>query len=150
MTGIMHCSGSVFIRKCGYILNRRYLVLHAIRRRLLLQLLHSREQDAPTTRGYLHLSSRDASAQQNMCHGNLSGFGALDNPAQCQIAPTAFLPFIWTAELATEVCRKQLQTESCINTLSLCKTADTMKNVVFKDIKPQFVLHRKHITSLLQ
>jgi hypothetical protein len=27
-------------------------------------------------------------------------------------------------------------------------TAVTMKNVVFWDIKPQFVLHRRHITSL--
>jgi hypothetical protein len=29
-------------------------------------------------------------------------------------------------------------------------TAVTMKNVVFRDIKTQFVPHRKHITSLLQ
>jgi hypothetical protein len=29
-------------------------------------------------------------------------------------------------------------------------TAVTMKNVVFWDIKPQFVLHRRHITSPLQ
>jgi hypothetical protein len=29
-------------------------------------------------------------------------------------------------------------------------TAVTMKNIVFWDIKPQFVLHRRHITSLLQ
>jgi hypothetical protein len=29
-------------------------------------------------------------------------------------------------------------------------TAVTMKNVVFWDIKAQFVLHRRHITSLLQ
>jgi hypothetical protein len=29
-------------------------------------------------------------------------------------------------------------------------TAVTMKNAVFWDIKPQFVPHRKHITSLLQ
>jgi hypothetical protein len=29
-------------------------------------------------------------------------------------------------------------------------TAVTMKNVVFWDIKTQFVLHRKHITSSLQ
>jgi hypothetical protein len=29
-------------------------------------------------------------------------------------------------------------------------TAVTMKNVVFWDIKTQFVLHRRHITSLLQ
>jgi hypothetical protein len=29
-------------------------------------------------------------------------------------------------------------------------TAVTMKNVVFWDIKPQFLLHRRHITSLLQ
>jgi hypothetical protein len=29
-------------------------------------------------------------------------------------------------------------------------TAVTMKNVVFWDIKPHFVLHRKHITSPLQ
>jgi hypothetical protein len=29
-------------------------------------------------------------------------------------------------------------------------TAVTMKNAVFWDIKTQFVLHRKHITSLLQ
>jgi hypothetical protein len=29
-------------------------------------------------------------------------------------------------------------------------TAVTMKNAVFWDIKPQFVLHRRHITSLLQ
>jgi hypothetical protein len=28
-------------------------------------------------------------------------------------------------------------------------TAVTMKNVVFWDIKPQFVLHRRHITSPL-
>jgi hypothetical protein len=27
-------------------------------------------------------------------------------------------------------------------------TAVTMKNVVFWDMKPQFVLHRRHITSL--
>jgi hypothetical protein len=26
----------------------------------------------------------------------------------------------------------------------------TMKNVILWDVKPQFVLHRKHITSLLQ
>jgi hypothetical protein len=25
-----------------------------------------------------------------------------------------------------------------------------MKNVIFWDIKPQFILHRRHITSLLQ
>jgi hypothetical protein len=29
-------------------------------------------------------------------------------------------------------------------------TAVTMKNAVFWDIKPQFVLHRRHITSPLQ
>jgi hypothetical protein len=29
-------------------------------------------------------------------------------------------------------------------------TAVTMKNVVFWDIKTQFVLYRRHITSLLQ
>jgi hypothetical protein len=29
-------------------------------------------------------------------------------------------------------------------------TAVTMKNVVFRDIKTQFVPHRKHITSPLQ
>jgi hypothetical protein len=29
-------------------------------------------------------------------------------------------------------------------------TAVTMKSVVFWDIKPQFVLHRRHITFLLQ
>jgi hypothetical protein len=29
-------------------------------------------------------------------------------------------------------------------------TAVTMKNVVFWDIKPQFVLHRRHVTSPLQ
>jgi hypothetical protein len=29
-------------------------------------------------------------------------------------------------------------------------TAVTMKNVVFWDIKPQFVLHRRHITPPLQ
>jgi hypothetical protein len=29
-------------------------------------------------------------------------------------------------------------------------TAGTMKNVVFWDIKPQFVLHRRYITSPLQ
>jgi hypothetical protein len=29
-------------------------------------------------------------------------------------------------------------------------TAVTMKNAVFCDIKTQFVLHRRHITSLLQ
>jgi hypothetical protein len=29
-------------------------------------------------------------------------------------------------------------------------TAVTMRNVVFWDIKPQFVLHRRHITSPLQ
>jgi hypothetical protein len=29
-------------------------------------------------------------------------------------------------------------------------TAVTVKNVVFWDIKPQFVLHRRHITSPLQ
>jgi hypothetical protein len=29
-------------------------------------------------------------------------------------------------------------------------TAVTMKNVVFWDMKPQFVLHRRHITSPLQ
>jgi hypothetical protein len=29
-------------------------------------------------------------------------------------------------------------------------TAESMKNVVFWDIKPQFVLHRRHITSPLQ
>jgi hypothetical protein len=29
-------------------------------------------------------------------------------------------------------------------------TAVTMKNVVFRDIKPQFVPHRRHITSPLQ
>jgi hypothetical protein len=29
-------------------------------------------------------------------------------------------------------------------------TAVTMKHVVFWDIKPQFVLHRRHFTSLLQ
>jgi hypothetical protein len=29
-------------------------------------------------------------------------------------------------------------------------TTGTMKNVVFWDIKPQFVLHRRHITSPLQ
>jgi hypothetical protein len=29
-------------------------------------------------------------------------------------------------------------------------TAVTMKNVVFLDIKPQFELHRRHITSPLQ
>jgi hypothetical protein len=29
-------------------------------------------------------------------------------------------------------------------------TAVTMKNVVFRDIKTQFVLHRRHITSPLQ
>jgi hypothetical protein len=29
-------------------------------------------------------------------------------------------------------------------------TAVTMKNVTFWDIKPQFVLHRRHITSPLQ
>jgi hypothetical protein len=29
-------------------------------------------------------------------------------------------------------------------------TAVTMKNVVFCDIKPQFVLHRRHITAPLQ
>jgi hypothetical protein len=29
-------------------------------------------------------------------------------------------------------------------------TAVTMKNVVFWDIKPQFVLHRRHITSPLE
>jgi hypothetical protein len=28
--------------------------------------------------------------------------------------------------------------------------AVTMKNAVFWDIKPHFVLHRRHITSLLQ
>jgi hypothetical protein len=33
-----------------------------------------------------------------------------------------------------------------------CKviTVVTMKNIVFWDIKPQFVLHRRHITSPLQ
>jgi hypothetical protein len=38
--------------------------------------------------------------------------------------------------------------------LMLCKNwgfhAMTMKNVVFWDIEPQFIPHRKHITSLLQ
>jgi hypothetical protein len=38
--------------------------------------------------------------------------------------------------------------------LMLCKiesfTAVTMKNVVFLDIKPQFIPHRRHITSPLQ
>jgi hypothetical protein len=29
-------------------------------------------------------------------------------------------------------------------------TAVTMKNVVFRDIKTQFVLHRRHVTSPLQ
>jgi hypothetical protein len=29
-------------------------------------------------------------------------------------------------------------------------TAVTMKNVVFWDIKPEFILHRRHITSPLQ
>jgi hypothetical protein len=29
-------------------------------------------------------------------------------------------------------------------------TAVTVKNVVFCDIKPQFVFHRRHITSTLQ
>jgi hypothetical protein len=29
-------------------------------------------------------------------------------------------------------------------------TAVTMKNAVFWDIKPQFILHRRHITSPLQ
>jgi hypothetical protein len=29
-------------------------------------------------------------------------------------------------------------------------TAVTIKNVVFWDTEPQFVIHRRHITSLLQ
>jgi hypothetical protein len=29
-------------------------------------------------------------------------------------------------------------------------TAVNMTNVVFRDIKPQFILHRRHITSALQ
>jgi hypothetical protein len=43
----------------------------------------------------------------------------------------------------------QLKTLQCYVRFDVF-TAVTMKNVVFWDIKPQFILHRRHITSPLQ
>jgi hypothetical protein len=48
------------------------------------------------------------------------------------------------------LCHRSEQNGSEDAELSPVPTAVTMKNVVFWDIKTQFVLHRRHITSPLQ
>jgi hypothetical protein len=49
-----------------------------------------------------------------------------------------------------EVSHKKFTLQTKKNVFFEVFTAVTMKNVVFWDIKTQFVLHRRHVTSPLQ
>jgi hypothetical protein len=77
-------------------------------------------------------------------------------PAQCRAGPVTAPDFglPGTAPHGVTVLRASVSI-SYSEPISICVTfevftAVTMKNVVFWDIRTQFVLHRRHVTSPLQ